>query len=624
MIKKILLATLITLPLIAYEIIIDKTSQVGKKSTLTRDNSKEIVIDRTGLMWQDDSRAKSVELDWEGAKAHCQNLTHRGYNDWYLPSISELESLADYTKSPAIKEGFKNVASSYYWSSSLGVSDSKGAWGVYFRDDGYSGSYNKTYKYYVRCARAGQSDTLNFDKLISTLVDKELKNISAPPAELKLVKDDFETTSDFNKRVAKTKEKQKIIVEEYKKKYQNAKQKAKDTAVKKALEITWGKPTLTNLKYDADNGYFVADISFEAKKDFAKKVAIKVERQDAKDFKAEFDSLKPQAIFDYDGSSVKLKDIRVPYKKQTYLAQFTDMNIDDTRIAVNIKNDVNVDKSFSSVVTVAGNEVTNFDASKLKNFNELDNLLKKSKQAVSDKKKWLFVVGIEKYAYTDNISYAQRSAEMFAQTMQKTAGVPKENSFILIDNHATQAEIKTNLKRMLSRIKSGDTIYFYYNGHGVPVPTLNNEPFMLPSNSEPDYIADEKYFSLQNIYSQLSDSKAAKVVAVVDSCFSGVTDGNAVLKGVAATKIVAKKVTFDKEKMVVITAGNSHQYSNGYDKKGYRLFSFFVIKNILNGDTNIKDLYKNSKQETYDASLEEYGNGRTQDPQIDGNIRMSL
>ena len=48
------------------------------------------------------------------------------------------------------------------------------------------------------------------------------------------------------------------------------------------------------------------------------------------------------------------------------------------------------------------------------------------------------------------------------------------------------------------------------------------------------------------------------------------------------------------------------------------------MKNILNGDTNIKDLYKNSKQETYDASLEEYGNGRTQDPQIDGNIRMSL
>ena len=584
-----------------------------------------VVADKkTGLMWQDDSDAKSIQKNWEGAKNYCNNLTLQGHDDWFLPTAEQLLTITDKNRySPSIKSEFKNVTSSGYWSSSPDVSDSKSAWYVYF-NRGDSSYYGKTNEHYVRCARAGQSDTLNFDKLISHLVEEELKAFPTPPAELKLVKDEFETTAEFNQRIAKTKKEQKTIVAEYKKKYANAKQNAKSYAIKKALEMTWGKPTLKNLKYDADNGYFVADISFEAKKDFAKKVAIKVDRQDARSFKEEFDSLKPQAIFDYDGNSVKLKDIRVPYKTQTYLAQFTDMSIDDTGVAVNIANDVNVDKSFSSSVTVAENEVTTFDVSKLKNFNELDALLKESKQVPTDKKKWLFVVGIEKYEYTDNIIYATRSAEMFAQTMQKTAGVPKENSIILIDNHATQAEIKTNLKRMLSRVKSGDTIYFYYNGHGVPVPTLNNEPFMLPSNSEPDYIADETYFSLQNIYSQLSDSKAAKVVAVVDSCFSGVTDGKAVLKGVAATKIVAKKVTFNKEKMVVITAGNAHQYSNGYDKKGYRLFSFFVIKNILNGDTNIKDLYKNSKQETYDASLEEYGNGRTQDPQIDGNIRMSL
>ena len=160
MIKKIVLATLLTLPLIAYEIVIDKTfiaPKIDKESIFTRDNSKEIVTDSvTGLMWQDDSSAKSVKKDWEDAKAYCQNLTHGGYNDWYLPSISELESLADVSKqNPAIKEGFKNVASSFYWSSSPNVSGSKNAWYVYFS---YGSSYSsyKTYEYYVRCARAGQ------------------------------------------------------------------------------------------------------------------------------------------------------------------------------------------------------------------------------------------------------------------------------------------------------------------------------------------------------------------------------------------------------------------------------------------------------------------------------------
>jgi hypothetical protein len=137
-------------------------------------------------------------------------------------------------------------------------------------------------------------------------------------------------------------------------------------------------------------------------------------------------------------------------------------------------------------------------------------------------------------------------------------------------------------------------------------------------------VQDEKFFSLQNIYSKLSSSKASKVVAVVDSCFSGVTDGKAVLKGVAATRLKPKSVKFDKSKMVVLSAGKSHQYSNGYDKKAYRLFSYFVIKNILEGKKDIKSLYKNTKTQTYNTSLKEYGDLRVQEPTIEGNFRMKL
>ncbi|EDZ62221.1 hypothetical protein CBGD1_136 [Sulfurimonas gotlandica GD1] len=358
--------------------------------------SANIVVDKkTVLVWQDDNDAKSVVKDWESAKKYCNNLTLQGYDDWFLPTAEQLLTITDKNiYLPSIKKEFKNVTSSTYWSSSVNVSDSKYAWNVNF-SGGNSGSSSKTDKNYLRCARAGQSELLNFDKLISKLVEEELKNIPKPPSELKLVKDEFETTAEFNKRVDSTKIKQKQEIVEYKKSYATAKVQAKINAIKNALEITWGKPTLTNLKYDADNGYFVADISFEAKKEFSKKVAIKVQREDAKAFKDEFASLKPEAVFEYDGSSVKLKDIRVPYKKKTYMALFTDMNIDDTKVAVNIKNDISVESSFRSSVIVAQNEVSSFNASKLNNFRELDNLLKNSKQAKEDKTKWLFVVGIE-------------------------------------------------------------------------------------------------------------------------------------------------------------------------------------------------------------------------------------
>jgi hypothetical protein len=594
-------------------------------SVLWANNSDVYMDTRTGILWQDNKDAKSIKQDWSGAKSYCKDLSLSGYSDWHLPSINELETLSNDDKSsPAIISGIKNIISSFYWSSSANVNNAKSAWYVYF-GNGSSNSSNKDYKSYVRCARSGQLKNLTFESTLNRFVSKALAGIKKPQLSLDLVKDEFETSSEFKQRVAKAKKAQKSRIKKFQKSYTQAKKKAKAGAIKKALQTTWGKPLLSGLHYDADNGYFVANITFEAKKSFSKKVAIKVDRKHARAFKQQFSSLRPQAVFDYDGKSVSLKDIRVPFKNKQFYAQFTDVTLDDTRLAVNIKADaLKLDDSVDSSIHVAKSSVSQFDASGLTNFRELDKLLAKSKQVRINKRRWLFVVGIEKYEYTDNISYATRSAEMFVKSTQKRLGVPKENSYVMINTGATQAKIKTNLKKMLRRISKGDTIYFYYNGHGIPVPSLDNEAFMLTADTEPDFVQDEKFFSLQNIYTKLSESKAKKVVAVVDSCFSGVTDGKSVLKGVAATRLVAKKVSFNHKKMVVLSAGTSKQYSNGYNKKGHRLFSFYVMKNIIEGKTDVKSLYKKVKSQTYDTSIKEYGDSRTQSPSFDGNLGLKL
>jgi len=469
------------------------------------------------------------------------------------------------------------------------------------------------------------SANADFNKIVEKFIKAELKDIPKPPENISIVKDMFETSEQFEKRVKSTKEKQKRAIEEYEKKVASTSAAAKKSAIKKALQYTWGKPLLKELKYDADNGYFIASLGFEAKKDFSKKVAIKVPLSDARGFYEQKESLKPQAVFDYDGKSVSLKDIKIPYKTKSYLAQFTDHRIDDTKVAVNISNEFDTPtQNISTNISVAKSEVGSFDASKLKDFKAIDKLISKTSQARVDKTKWLFVVGIEQYEFTDNISYASRSAKAFKEVIKKRLGVPEHNCYTMIDGDASQAKIKTNLKKMLRRVKDGDTIYFYYNGHGVPVPSQKFEPYMLTSDTEPDFIADEKFFSLKNIYGELSSSKASKVVAVVDSCFSGVTDGKAVLKGVAATKMKSRSVKFDKDKMVVLSAGKAHQYSNGFDKKGHRLFSYYVMENILEGKTDISSLYKETKKETYQTSLEEYGDIRAQEPTVEGNYRMKL
>lgn len=111
-----------------YEIIIDKTQMINLKEhqTLIRDNYSEVVYDtETALLWQDNSEVKSLKKDWKNANTYCEKLNFGGYDDWYLPTISELESIADYDKyEPAIKKGFKNILPNYYWSSTSYIDNS--------------------------------------------------------------------------------------------------------------------------------------------------------------------------------------------------------------------------------------------------------------------------------------------------------------------------------------------------------------------------------------------------------------------------------------------------------------------------------------------------------------------
>ena len=161
MIRKLLQIILITTTLFSYEIHLDKPSIVQEKvsepksiTALVRDDSKEIVIDKSsGLMWQDNIDTKTIRKNRKDAKQYCRRLVFAGYDDWYLPREKELISIVDKRKyNPAIRDGFKNIVSDHYWSSSPNLSDIVIAINVDFKN---GQSYNNTRKgkAYVRCVR---------------------------------------------------------------------------------------------------------------------------------------------------------------------------------------------------------------------------------------------------------------------------------------------------------------------------------------------------------------------------------------------------------------------------------------------------------------------------------------
>lgn len=131
----------------------------------------------TKLEWQDEAYIEAEKAaykentnngkvgNWDYAKQQCENLNLGGKSDWRLPNIYELTTLLDNIKKekPYIINGFQNMVSDFYWSSSS-TTYKNYAWHVFFYDDGgYVGNGTRNSSGYVRCVRAGQ---LNFDSLL--------------------------------------------------------------------------------------------------------------------------------------------------------------------------------------------------------------------------------------------------------------------------------------------------------------------------------------------------------------------------------------------------------------------------------------------------------------------------
>ena len=113
------------------------------QSRFVRTAQETVVDTATGLIWQDDSTVGTETKKWDNALAYCEDLILGGHDDWRLPNINELESIADYTRfNPATDAAFQNSpASGAVWSSSSRTSAY--AWQMAFYN-GYTGYNDKT------------------------------------------------------------------------------------------------------------------------------------------------------------------------------------------------------------------------------------------------------------------------------------------------------------------------------------------------------------------------------------------------------------------------------------------------------------------------------------------------
>jgi len=110
--------------------------------------------DKTGLIWQDNKEVGDSNLNYDEAKAYCQDLKVDGFTDWRLPTLREIYTIIDLTQNrPALKNGFEIRDDGRYWTATPFVKDpKKEAWYISM-SYGEAEPYNKSRVYHVRCVR---------------------------------------------------------------------------------------------------------------------------------------------------------------------------------------------------------------------------------------------------------------------------------------------------------------------------------------------------------------------------------------------------------------------------------------------------------------------------------------
>ena len=130
-------------------------------------------------------------------------------------------------------------------------------------------------------------------------------------------------------------------------------------------------------------------------------------------------------------------------------------------------------------------------------------------------------VGIDRYGVASlKLGYARKDAEAMAQLMRGSKGYDKVAVSELYDANATRDSILGTLRSAATAAAPGDAIIVYLAGHGIAI--RGGWYFLSPAVTE---VEEDEIIRLsasaEQISAALRESKASRIVLMIDACNSG-------------------------------------------------------------------------------------------------------
>jgi hypothetical protein len=197
--------------------------------------------------------------------------------------------------------------------------------------------------------------------------------------------------------------------------------------------------------------------------------------------------------------------------------------------------------------------------------------------------RYALVIGNEDYASRNgslnksvNVDFAIQDAQVYAQYLQSTFGIPAQNIKLL--TNATSGEMLSSISWIENNTRAYGAeaeLYFFYSGHGLPDET-NRNPYLIPVDIAGD--RPELGIALNNLYEALTRYPSKKITVVLDACFSGGARNQELIarKGIR----VQPKAGSIPENMVVLTSSSGNQSSAVFSEKQHGFLTYYLLKGI--------------------------------------------
>jgi hypothetical protein len=202
------------------------------------------------------------------------------------------------------------------------------------------------------------------------------------------------------------------------------------------------------------------------------------------------------------------------------------------------------------------------------------------------------VTGIAEYAELPAVGFADRSAQSFADLVQRQYGIAPANLVLLTNQDATGVRWMSRLQAMARRAGPEDKLVFYYAGHGAPTPS-GKTTILVPQDSSAN-IPEDSPFRLSEVYKILLSSRAKQILVVLDTCFSGRTDdNNLIFKDVAPVILTTQSGIAPPAdaRITVLTGGGPNDFANALRPRGHRLFTYHLLKEWARSGSVGKERY---------------------------------